>query len=265
MGEVEVEAGGEEATCSSDAVPKAAARPQVSIGCDEGGGGGQGPRGRAAEVPAWGTVEAPEAEVSQQSRRPERWVGDHGSPQGTVSARRQHRSAREVELGQPAVGGGGRRWYVTPNRPAVVEGPTAVVVGAALVVCGGYWAAPTTSWAVPAVVEVGRGVPAAGWTGWGRLRGAAVAGCPAAAWRIMGPRSRIAMSSNIGGSYGCPATEGGMTEGSASCRKKSKAEAGGVVIVCPRGKEDSSNMMCLEMMMRFDDSSRHRYPLWEVG
>jgi hypothetical protein len=63
--------------------------------------------GWAAEVPAWGVVEAPEVEVSQQSQRPERWAGDHGSPQGAVSARRQHRSAREVELGQPTVGRGG--------------------------------------------------------------------------------------------------------------------------------------------------------------
>jgi hypothetical protein len=61
---------------------------------------------RAAEVLAWGVVEATEAEVSQQSRRPERWAGDHGSPQGTIGAHRQHRSAIEVELGQPTVGGG---------------------------------------------------------------------------------------------------------------------------------------------------------------
>jgi hypothetical protein len=59
MGEV----GGEEVTCSSGPVPKAAARPRVNIGCDGGGGGGRD--GRAAEVPAWGSVEAPEAEVSQ--------------------------------------------------------------------------------------------------------------------------------------------------------------------------------------------------------
>jgi hypothetical protein len=65
-----------------------------------------GRAGRAAEVPPWGAVEAPDAEVSQQSRRPERWAGDHGSPQGAVGARRQHRSTREVELGQLAVGGG---------------------------------------------------------------------------------------------------------------------------------------------------------------
>jgi hypothetical protein len=32
------------------------------------------------------------------------------------------------------------------------------------------------------------------------------------------------------------------------------------VIVCPRGKEDSSNTTCREMMKRSDDSSRHRYP-----
>jgi hypothetical protein len=77
--------------------------------------------------------------VSQQSQRPERWAGDHGSPQGTVGARRQYRSAREVELGQPTVGGGGR-WYVTPNRPAwlaAMEGPAVVVAGAALAACGG--------------------------------------------------------------------------------------------------------------------------------
>jgi hypothetical protein len=64
-----------------------------------------GRAGRAAEVPPWGAVEAPDAEVSQQSRRPERWAGDHGSPQGAVGDRRQHRSTREVELGQLAVGG----------------------------------------------------------------------------------------------------------------------------------------------------------------
>jgi hypothetical protein len=64
-----------------------------------------GRAGRAVEVPAWGAVEAPEAEVSQQSRRPERWVGDHGSPQGAIGAHRQHRSALEVELGQPVVEG----------------------------------------------------------------------------------------------------------------------------------------------------------------
>jgi hypothetical protein len=203
--------------------------------------------------------------VSQQSRRPERWAGDHGSPQGAVGARRQHRSAREVELGQPMVGG---RWYVMPNRPAwlaAVEGPAAAVAGATLAACGGCWAAPTIGWAVLAVVEVGRGVPIAGWTSWGRLCGAATAGYPAAAWHITGPRSRIAGSSNIGGSCNYPATEGGVTKGSASCRRKSKAEAGGAVIVCPRGKEDSSNTTCWEMMMRLDDSSRHRYPLWEVG
>jgi hypothetical protein len=37
------------------------------------------------------------------------------------------------------------------------------------------------------------------------------------------------------------------------------------VIVCLKGKEDSSNTMCQEMMMHLDDNSRHRYPLWEVG
>jgi hypothetical protein len=89
---------------------------------------------RAVKVPAWGAVEAPEAEVSQQSRRPERWAGDHGSPQGAVGAHRQHGSTHEVELGQPTVGGGGH-WYVTPNRPAwtvAVEGPATVVVGVVL-------------------------------------------------------------------------------------------------------------------------------------
>jgi hypothetical protein len=45
-----------------------------------------GRAGRAAEVSAWGMVEAPEAEVSQWSRRPERWVGDHGSPQGASAS-----------------------------------------------------------------------------------------------------------------------------------------------------------------------------------
>jgi hypothetical protein len=50
MGEAEVEAGGKEATCSSGAIPKAAARPRVSIGCDEGGGGGRGPRGRKSRT-----------------------------------------------------------------------------------------------------------------------------------------------------------------------------------------------------------------------
>jgi hypothetical protein len=62
---------------------------------------------QAVKVPAWGAVEAPEAEVSQQSRRPERWAGDHGSPQGAIGAHRQHGSTHEVELGQPTVGGGG--------------------------------------------------------------------------------------------------------------------------------------------------------------
>jgi hypothetical protein len=163
---------------------------------------------------------------------------------------------------------GGGRWCVMPNRPAwptIVEGPATAVAGAALAACGGCWAAPTTGLAVPAVVDVARGVPAADWTGWGRLRGATAVGCPAAAWHTTGSRSRIAGSSNVRGSCGCPAPEGWVTEGSPSCRRKSKAEAGGAVIVCPKGKEDSSNTTCQEMMMRLDDSSRHRYPLWEVG
>jgi hypothetical protein len=50
MGEAEVEAGGEEAMCSSGAVPKATARPRVGIGCDKGGGGGRGPRGRPSQT-----------------------------------------------------------------------------------------------------------------------------------------------------------------------------------------------------------------------
>jgi hypothetical protein len=70
---------------------------------------------RAVKVPAWGAVEAPEAEVSQQSRRPERWAGDHGSPQGAVGAHRQHGSTHEVELGQPTVGGGALVCHAEPT------------------------------------------------------------------------------------------------------------------------------------------------------
>jgi hypothetical protein len=149
-----------------------------------------GRAGQAVEVPAWGAVEASEAEVSQLSRRPERWVGDHGSPQGAVGAHRQHCSALEVELGQPAVEGPALVRHAEPTSMASTRGGTSCC------------AAPAAGWAVPAVVEVGRGPPAVGWIGWGRLRGAAAAGCPAEAWRRMGPRSKIAGSSNVGGTCG---------------------------------------------------------------
>jgi hypothetical protein len=50
----------------------------------------------------------------------------------------------------------------------------------------------------------------------------------------------------------------GAVNSSSSIRKSKAEEAMGVVDMSLKGKKDSSNTTCLEVMMRFDSNSRHR-------